>query len=152
MPNMVLTPRLHGNVQNLHVDFHMRCICSSVTDHQPRMGVRTEARFPLRIRTRGALSVLQLQEFVVPQIEDSCPRKTFEDKTCSPWRGGRCLPPVPWWCCQSPRLCTRALVWSFGHHQARKGVSVCACCAASLCTTLCAKTRNSVGDLLQVDT
>ena len=37
-------------------------------DHQPRVGVRTQARFPLRFRARRALALLQLQEPLVPQV------------------------------------------------------------------------------------
>lgn len=38
-------------------------------DHQPRVGVRTQARLPLRVRARCTFPVLQLQEPVVPQVE-----------------------------------------------------------------------------------
>lgn len=37
-------------------------------DHQPRVGVRAKARLPMCIRARRALSVLQLQEPLVPQV------------------------------------------------------------------------------------
>ena len=42
--------------------------CWLFPDHQPRMGVRAKARVPLRVRAGRALSVLQLQEPVVPQV------------------------------------------------------------------------------------
>lgn len=42
--------------------------CPPTADHQPGVGVRTQTRLPVCVRAWRSLSLLQLQESVVPEV------------------------------------------------------------------------------------